>query len=98
MKKSMHETIENYRSMIRIPLINIFGTRSHANGSGALEWSKAHWLASQLHRLIPDAASKRHRSFLEGVLLNHYGDYLVRCNEALEARTNMNLRDLGYPA
>jgi len=89
----------DYRKLFvyeKLPLINIFGTKSHANGSGALEWGRVHWLASQLHRLITDAASKRHRRFLEGILLNHYGDYLVRYSEALEARMNVNLHDLGY--
>ena len=97
--KNEKVNVQDYRKLViyeKCPLINIFGRKAHGNGRGALEWEKFHWLVSQLHRLVPDAVLKSHSSFLEGILLDYYGDYLVQSNKSLEVRMNINLRDLGY--
>ena len=97
--KNENVNVQDYRKLViyeKCPLINIFGRKVHGNGRGALEWEKFHWLVSQLHRLVPDAVLKSHSRFLEGILLDYYGDYLVQSNKSLEVRMNINLRDLGY--
>ncbi len=91
--------MRDYRKLFlyeKFPLINIFGRKTHANGNGALEWFKFRQAALQLHRLIPDAVIKKHRNFIEGILLDTHGDYLTQSNKMLEIRLNINLSELGY--